>query len=149
MITKGPIKMIKITLPLKVMMVKKSRKTGKPGYFILNLNNYRNAHYLTLAKAKRKYSEIVKGLLEDIDTDLKLEPPLKLRYIYYAARDNVLDTNNPLSIIDKFTCDALTESDIWSDDNSRVIRRSVLDFGGVDPANPRVELIISEMSLRY
>jgi Holliday junction resolvase RusA-like endonuclease len=142
--------MIKITLPLKVMLSKKSRKTGKPRYFILNLNAYRNAHHLQLTQAKNKYADIVKLLLSEIEPAIiKFTGPVKLTYTYFAARDNILDTNNPVSIIDKFTCDALTDAGVWDDDNNKVVVRTIFQYGGHDPANPRCELVITDQKMKY
>ena len=49
--------------------------------FILNLNNYRNAHYRVLSTAKKIYSE---DLVEKIQDLPKFIEPVRLTYTYYA-----------------------------------------------------------------
>lgn len=108
--------------------------------FILNLNNYRNAHYQTLNKAKVNY----KGLL-DI-SDLKpVTRPVSLTYIYFHGSKRKVDISNPCSVIDKFACDALVEYGILPDDNNEWVKRVMYVFGGVDAKSPRCELKITEI----
>jgi Holliday junction resolvase RusA-like endonuclease len=140
--------MITLTLPLKVMTAKKGRKSGKPKFFILNLNNYRNAHFQVLNKAKREYAELVKQEVQR----LGLEPvafagKIKLVFTYFHNDFERVDTSNICSIVDKFTCDALTDFGLWPDDDARTIISTRYRFGGVDAINPRVELKITEQAL--
>jgi len=55
------------------------------------------------------------------------------------------DLGNVLSIVQKFTEDAMVEFGIIEDDNYKIIGRVVHDFGEVDKFKPRVELRISEL----
>ena len=91
-----------VTLPLEVYYSEKKK-------FILNLNNYRNAHYRILSIAKKVYTE---NLVERIKDFAKFDDPVSLEYIYYAKSNRRLDVSNPCSIIDKFTCDALVKAEI-------------------------------------
>lgn len=119
-----------IELPLSVMVGRKN--------FILNINNYRNAHYRTLNDAKKKYKELIWYLIPRT----KYDKPVELIYTYYHPRKGRVDIANVCSIIDKFTSDVLSEKNIIKDDNSEHLKRVTYQWGGVDKNNPRCELII-------
>lgn len=59
--------------------------------------------------------------------------PFKLVYTYYHGNRRKLDVANPCSIIDKFTCDALTECNAWPEDNIDHVQEVVYKWGGIDP----------------
>ena len=121
-----------VTLPLEVYYSEKKK-------FILNLNNYRNAHYRVLSIAKKVYTE---NLVERIKNFSRFDDPVSLEYVYYAKSNRRLDVSNPCSIIDKFTCDALVKAEIIEDDSFKQIKKVSYIFGGVDKHNPRCELTI-------
>ena len=125
---------MKIDLPLEVYYTKKKK-------FILNLNNYRNAHYRTLASAKKIYAD---NLVDRISHP-KYEEPVVLTYTYYAKSKRRLDVSNPCSIIDKFTCDALVKAGVLEDDSSKQIKKVVYKYGGIEKENPRCELVIKKI----
>ena len=122
---------MKIDLPLEVYYSKNKK-------FILNLNNYRNAHYRILSNAKKIYTD---NLIDRISYP-KYKEPVVLTYTYYAKSKRRLDISNPCSIIDKFTCDALVKAGVLEDDSSKQIKQVVYKYGGVDKDNPRCELIL-------
>ena len=124
---------IQILLPLEVYYSKKKK-------FILNLNNYRNAHYRVLSIAKKLYTDNLIPRLEDFDS---FSEPVTLTYTYYAKSKRRIDVSNPCSIIDKFACDALVKAEILEDDSFKQIKEVVYRFGGVDKENPRCELVIT------
>ena len=121
-----------VTLPLEVYYSEKKK-------FILNLNNYRNAHYRVLSIAKKVYTENLVARFKDYS---RFNDPVSLEYIYYAKSNRRLDVSNPCSIIDKFTCDALVKAKIIEDDSFKQIKKVSYVFGGVDKHNPRCELTI-------
>jgi hypothetical protein len=125
---------MKIDLPLEVYYTKNKK-------FILNLNNYRNAHYRTLASAKKIYAD---NLVDRISHP-KYEEPVVLIYTYYAKSKRRLDVSNPCSIIDKFTCDALVKAEVLEDDSSKQIKQVIYKYGGIDKENPRCELVIKKI----
>jgi len=125
---------LEIDLPLEVYYSKKKK-------FILNLNNYRNAHYRVLSIAKKLYTDNLIPRLEGFDS---FSEPVSLTYTYYARSNRRLDISNPCSIIDKFTCDALVKAEILEDDSFKQIKEVVYKFGGVDKDNPRCELVITQ-----
>jgi Holliday junction resolvase RusA-like endonuclease len=128
---------MKIDLPLEVYYSKKKK-------FILNLNNYRNAHYRVLSISKRLYSENLVPRLKGFD---RFTEPVSLTYTYYARSKRRLDISNPCSIIDKFACDALVKAEILEDDSFKQIKEVVYKFGGVEKDNPRCELVISRINI--
>jgi len=114
--------------------------------WILNLNNYRNAHYQTLNKAKAEYSKEVKRIVNESGLDdFRISESVYLKYTYFAKTKRVVDVANPCSIIDKFTADALTDLNMWPDDCVKYVRGSFYLFGGVDKLRPRCELQIKAM----
>ncbi len=122
---------MKIDLPLEVYYSKNKK-------FILNLNNYRNAHYRVLSNSKKIYSE---NLVSRISHPTYQEP-VRLTYTYYAKSNRRLDVSNPCSIIDKFTCDALVKAEVLVDDSFEQIKEVIYKFGGVEKDNPRCVLVI-------
>ena len=128
---------MKIDLPLEVYYSKKKK-------FILNLNNYRNAHYRVLSISKRLYSENLVPRLKGFNS---FTEPVSLTYTYYARSKRRLDISNPCSIIDKFACDALVKAEILEDDSFKQIKEVVYKFGGVEKDNPRCELVISKFTI--
>jgi len=125
---------MKIDLPLEVYYTKNKK-------FILNLNNYRNAHYRILSNAKKIYAD---NLVNRISYP-KYEKPVVLTYTYYAKSKRRLDVSNPCSIIDKFTCDALVKAGVLEDDSSKQIKQVIYKYGGIDKDNPRCELVIKKI----
>ena len=125
-----------ISVPLKVQISKKR-------YFALNLNVYRNAHYMTLNKAKVIFKELITPFLVQI-------PKLKccsLEYVLYPKTNRLCDVSNVCSIVDKFFSDAFVESGHLEDDNYTFIHDIKYRFGAVDPENPRVDVIITTEEL--
>ena len=128
---------MEIDLPIEVYYSKKKK-------FILNLNNYRNAHYRVLSISKSLYSDNLVPRLKGFDS---FTEPVSLTYTYYARSNRRLDISNPCSIIDKFTCDALVKAEILEDDSFKQIKEVVYKFGGVEKDNPRCELVISKFTI--
>jgi hypothetical protein len=124
-----------ISLPLEVYITKNKK-------FILNLNGFRNAHFRTLASAKKIYTE---NLLWKHKNLPKFSKPVSLRYRYYHHNRGKVDISNPCSIIDKFACDFLVKAGVLPEDNYNHVVRVVYEFGGVDKDNPRCELTVIEI----
>ena len=130
--------MVTLILPLEVFYSKKKK-------FILNLNNYRNAHYRVLSIAKKTYSDDLVEMIEKWDDIPRFDNPVDLEYVYYAKSNRRVDVSNPWSFIDKFTCDALVRVGILEDDSSKQIKSITYVYGGVDKENPRCRLTIKEV----
>lgn len=123
-----------LQLPLEIQISDKKK-------FILNLNNYRNAHYFTLNKAKRLYELAIAPQI----TKLECFESVRLIYTLYPKTSRRIDTNNVCSIVDKFTCDCLVKMGKLQDDNYKHVVESTFRFGDVDKDNPRCELVIDNL----
>jgi len=127
----------KVTLPLYVHTTKSKTTKGK---VIFNLNNYRNMYFTKSNQAKREMKKVVAGLgIPKLGSG-----PFVLVYTYYHGNNRVMDVNNAVSIIDKFTCDAITELGLWPDDNYNHVVEVRAVWGGVIPNGGRCDLEIFE-----
>jgi len=129
--------MLRFSVPLFVN-VSKNKK------FILNLNNYRNAHHRTLGNAKNNFSEIVEGLRLYNKHRGAMQTPARFHYGYFPASKRSYDRDNIRSIIDKFLGDALINCGMLADDNYKLLGNSLLYACPVDRQNPRFEVIVEE-----
>jgi Holliday junction resolvase RusA-like endonuclease len=130
--------MIKISVPLFIILPRKTKADRK---MYLNLNNYRNWHYIVSNIVKQKFNEGLENSLKG----LKFNKKLDITYILYKGSKRKIDRANILCIIEKFFCDALTNYDCIADDNDEYLSATHYYGGGVDTENPRVEIIIEEI----
>jgi hypothetical protein len=87
--------------------------------FALNLNGYRNAHFQTLNNAKKifknqlyaDYPELFKIRAQSVIVQYKITP----------HNNRLFDTQNIVSIVDKFFLDALVEAGTIPDDNYKIV----------------------------
>lgn len=107
----------------------------------MNINNYRNLHYMLLNKAKVVFTE----LLEAKVSELPIFKRIKIRYTLFTATKRKCDVANVCSIVDKFFCDVLTKTGRIKDDNYDYLPEVIYKFGGVDSDNPRVLAEIKEI----
>lgn len=123
-----------LKLPLSVPVSKNKN-------FILNINNYRNAHHHTLNKAKVEYKHLMTDQIEKLPT---LDRIL-IRYYMYPGSARRIDNANVCSIHDKFLSDAIVEAGKLEDDNYLFIPGTSYEFGSIDKDNPRVEAVITPL----
>ena len=109
--------------------------------FILNLNQYRNAHYRVSNKAKIEYKEFIK---EQVLQRKRKFKKMCIVYTVYQPTRRRFDIGNVCSIHQKFFEDALVELGRLEDDRYNYIPMCVFCFGGIDPTNPRVDIDIIE-----
>ena len=117
-----------ITSPAKILL-STNKKTGKNKYFPLNINHYRNAHFRTLHKAKKLYSELMRHKLKEI-------PELdKVSLSFFLLKSNRIksDVNNVLTIVEKFFTDCLVENGILKDDNYLYLEETNFKLKGIYP----------------
>ena len=115
--------MVIVTIKSPIYVTIKSNKR-----FSLNLNVYRNAHHYILNDAKVEYARIMKSLLEGIPSCQKIS----IEYVLFLNTKRKTDTNNILSIVDKFFSDCLVSNNIIEDDNYEKIISTTFIFGGID-----------------
>lgn len=125
-----------IVAPLYVMLPRKTKADKK---MIINLNGYRNWHYIISNEVKKKYKDAVKEQL----IGLAFNEPIKLHFKLFKGSKRMSDRANVLSIHEKFFCDALTELECIVDDNDNFIKETKYTSGGIDRENPRVEVEIA------
>jgi hypothetical protein len=121
-----------ISVPLSVPVTKKGR------HWHLNLNQYRNTHFQTLNKAKVAFHDIVAPRLKA----LPRMSAVRLVYTLFPRNNQLCDTNNICSIVDKFFSDTLVSCGIIEDDNFRIVVGSAFEYGEIDKSDPRVEVTI-------
>jgi Holliday junction resolvase RusA-like endonuclease len=135
-----------LALPLQVVLPRKKQAR----IFVLNLNIYRNTHYIVLNQAKALYKEQVEQAYKEwlsVDADRYYtfpDEPYIFQYTVYPANNRAFDISNVCAIVDKFTCDALQEMGVIKNDNHKFIPEVLYKIGKVDKDNPRVELEIRE-----
>jgi len=131
---------VRIILPLSVTI---PRKTKADKVFMLNLNIYRNCHHMTLNQAKVLWSSIV---LHAPFVGGDVEAPYHFIYTVYPSSGRKFDLSNVLSVVQKFTDDALIECGVIEDDSYKFIPEIDYRFGHIDKENPRVELEIISLN---
>lgn len=127
--------MTKLTSPLFVML---PRKTKADKRVALNLNVYRNLHYLVNNQAKQIYNELMSPQL----SGLVFDKPIKITFVLYKRDKRRIDRANILSIVEKFFCDAMVKNGCLIDDNDDYILETVYRTGGIDKNDPRVDITI-------
>ncbi len=144
--------MITISMPLFIEMGFKCKarkpildKQGNkiPRKYHLNMNNYRNWHYQTSNKLKVRYKEIAEDRLMERGMDI-IRNPVDLSFFMYRGDNRKIDRSNVCSIHEKFFCDALVELGFITDDEDKYITSTHYYSGGLDKANPRVDIVIKE-----
>jgi len=125
-------------VPLEIKLSSKKK-------FIMNLNNYRNAHWNELAKAKKLFNEMIEGFnLNDGTDGFPFENPVRFQYKYYPKTGRSYDRMNVLSVVDKFSCDALIKAGILIDDDYRRVLTPEFLHCKIDKENPRIEITVKE-----
>lgn len=128
------------TLVSPLEVIYGAKKDGTEQKFRLNLNQYRNTHYIILNKAKIAYKELMK---EQISRLPELSN-ISLHYTVYTKTKREFDLSNVCSVADKFFCDALVELGKLPDDNIKYLSQISFSFGGIDKDNPRIEVTICQ-----
>jgi hypothetical protein len=133
---------MKLILPLSVVLPRKTKEDKK---IMLNLNTFRNLHYMSMNQAKIEWSKIVANAISYDEIEAwEYNPPLIFTYTVFANDGRKFDLGNILPAIQKFTDDALVEIGEIEDDNYHIIGAINYRFGGIDKGNGRVELQIDE-----
>ena len=153
---------MKLILPFSVTI---PRKTKEAKVWILNLNNYRNTHFHILNQAKVEWGKIVAKAVDDIQiVSPWMErardkygygymsppvPPYKFIYTVYPKDNRSFDLSNVLSVVEKFTNDALIDCGVIKNDNCKIIPQVDYRFGGVSKTNPRIELEVISIDTTF
>ena len=132
-------KFTRITAPLFVLL---PRKTKPPKKQILNLNNYRNWHYIANNQTKQAFKDALRLQLEG----KIFTTPIKIEFAYYKPTNRKSDRSNVLSIVEKFLCDAMVEFGCIPDDSDEYIESCHYYGGSIDKENPRVDIAVIEVN---
>lgn len=134
---------MKIISPLAVYL---PRKTMKDKKYILNLNNYRNWHYIVSNKVKEAYNSYIGEQLIPFSVQLLTKPynKVSLTFKYFKGSKRKCDRANIYCIHEKFFCDALVHCGVIEDDSDEYIKQSIYLPVEYDKDNPRVEIEINE-----
>jgi hypothetical protein len=130
---------MKLQLPITITL---PRKTKEDKVCHLNLNNYPHWHFQTYQQLKKSFKECVVTMMPSDRQELA-PGPYRFTYTLYKGDGRAVDIPNVLTVIGKFTEDALVELGVISGDNHKVIQEVVYRWGGVDKTNPRAELEIT------
>jgi len=106
----------------------------------LNLNQYRNWHYLISNTLKKQFKQTIYSQL-----NFTFDQKIQISYIYYAPDKRKRDLMNVIVVIDKFFQDALTEYNCIKSDDTDTVVEVKCQYGGVDRENPRVEASIYKL----
>lgn len=120
-----------LSLPLAVSV-------GKDKSVRLNLNVYRNLHHYLNNNAKVAFKELILPKLSGIPRQDKIH----LNYVLFTPNAAKRDIMNIGCIVDKFFSDLLTEAKVIDDDHGDIVVSASFSFGGIDRANPRVDVTI-------
>lgn len=129
--------MIKVTSPLFVNL---TRKTKKDKRVYININTYRNLHYLVNNQVKKAYLEAIKQQLVGVT----IPTPVNISYKVFKPSKRKLDKMNVVSITSKYLLDAITELGCWIDDNDDYVKTETILPTEYDKDNGRVEVIITK-----
>jgi len=124
--------------PTYIIFEYKNKKDKK---VYINLNTYRNQHFLVESKCKKQFKEIMRNQLEDVE----FKVPVEVTYKVFKQSKRKLDKMNVISIISKYLMDAITEFGCWVDDNDDIIKKEIILPTEIDRNNPRVEVLIKSV----
>ena len=124
--------------PTYIIFKYKNKKDKKVS---INLNTYRNQHFLVESKCKKEFKELMRNQLEGIE----FKTPVEITYKVYKASKRQLDKMNVISIASKYLMDAITEFGCWLDDNDDIIKKETILPTEIDKSNPRVEVLIKSI----
>jgi Holliday junction resolvase RusA-like endonuclease len=133
------VNIVKVVCPLYIDL---PRKTKKAKRVYINLNTYRNLHYVISNQVKKAYLEAVREQLEGVTIDT----PVTVTYKVFKQSARKLDKLNVISITAKFLMDAVTQLGCWEDDNDDIIKTETILPTEIDRVNPRVEVIIKNIN---
>lgn len=117
----------------------------KPRNIWLNLNNYRNWYRYQNNDYKKIFKETIQPQIDDL-SPMKGQVDVSIGIWYPSLHKRDLD--GTMSIITKFTLDALVEGGIIEDDNIEFIRSLHASFDGYDKHRPRATITLSSANTK-
>jgi len=108
------------------------------------LNQYRNWHYHVNNKLKVLFKEILHNY-NPLMTSQNHNNEISINYVYYAPDKRNRDLMNVIAVVDKYFQDALVVANLIKDDNTSIIKKIQIKYGGVDKENPRIEAELKDL----
>ncbi len=123
---------MKIELPIRIKIRNKN--------YAINLNQYRNWHYMVETNVKKKYKELITSLLPKgvKYSEIEIEAQLYLKLINKDGSFTKIqkDKCNVYTIASKYFLDCLVDNDIIKDDNDFIVKKeTILETIPVDHAD--------------
>lgn len=116
----------------------------KPPYYkriYLNLNTYRNLHYLINNQLKIAYKEFMKVQIDKLPKLNKIS----LEFILHKSSNRKIDRHNICTVIEKYLMDALQEEKKIDGDDDRYIVKEIYITGATMKNNGYCEIIITNI----
>lgn len=134
-----------VSINLPVYFIQRFKKKEDKVHFV-GMNWYKNAHFAVQNLVKKHYHDLVADLIGNMAPD---EPMLsyKVTYTYYY-KNKATDLGNVCSLTSKFVNDAFQELGFVVDDNVQYLQEETFRVGGLDTANPRVEVKLEKYTKR-
>ena len=124
-----------ITVPI---YLEQEYKTKKNKNISLNLNLYRNMHYIVSNNLKKQFKNKIKNqLLWRV-----YSTPITVNYKLYWKR--LSDLDNLQAVVTKYFQDALVEFGCIEDDNFKFIKMNTYEVMEQDKEKPRMDIYITE-----
>jgi hypothetical protein len=115
-------------------------KRKDPKTWLVGDNAYRNWHYFLKNQVKKHYHILV----DEQVGESTVPGQYRLAIDLYLKNPNS-DASNVASRIEKFTLDALQESGVVVEDNSKYHLGTTWEFKGIDKTDPRAEVTLIEL----
>jgi hypothetical protein len=117
---------------------------NKKSLVSLNLNIYRNAHFQLLNKMKKGFAEIISP---QVPSSIAFPfQKVRITYTLYVGTKHRKDLSNVLSVIDKFTCDALVDLGVMEDDICQILPEVNYRFGGYEKGRDECVVLVEEIN---
>ena len=134
--------MTELTLPLHYQSTPKKKVLYSLNQFLAPLGSQHKHNMYHQFKAKKYLMGLVIEMAETIPPVVHY--PVQLELTVYRASNHHMDVGN-MSILEKYTTDALVKADVFEDDSFKYIDRVTFMMAeGVHPENPRVVYKIIE-----
>lgn len=118
-------------------------KSGDKWY--VNWNRIRELQWRSYNSYKKKYAELVRPLIEAANIPKGMSAA-SITFTMYPPNRTRRDIGNVCGAVEKFFVDVLVEDGYLVDDNFNHIGEINFYFGCVDKDDPRVEIIIKDLS---
>ena len=121
------------------------RKTKASKKVSINLNTYRNLHFLVNNQCKKIAKDNIENYLKDTgQSGIIFTQPVDTTFKLYKESKRKVDKSNVYAVATKYFYDALVELGILQDDNDEFIKEEVMLETEYDKNNPRIVMTFKE-----